>query len=225
LITDEMLRAAAARSNEMLVEYYELDYNPSEEHEFSPQFEKKMKRMTRRANHPILYRSMQRIASIFLVLFIGGVAWLSVDVKARAVFLGWVREIYETFIVYRFEGNSTSTLTEDYFPSWLPEGYTKFSTDDSGNSVTIAYINSEDQGLIFCYSKNQKDINWFVDANEQTVKQVYVNQLQADLYISKSSKIANSIVWISSDNTAFFISAYLDEADLIKVAEGVKKNK
>ena len=42
MITDEMLRKAAARSCEIYVAHLEKGYNPQNQHEFSPEFEKRM---------------------------------------------------------------------------------------------------------------------------------------------------------------------------------------
>ncbi len=45
MITEEMLCAAAARSCEIYVSYLERGYNPENQHEFSLQFKKKIKKL------------------------------------------------------------------------------------------------------------------------------------------------------------------------------------
>ena len=45
MITEEMLCAAAARSCEIYVSYLERGYTPENQHEFSLQFEKKIKKL------------------------------------------------------------------------------------------------------------------------------------------------------------------------------------
>jgi len=42
MITDDMLRKAAARSCEIYVAHLEKDYDPQTRHEFSPEFEKRI---------------------------------------------------------------------------------------------------------------------------------------------------------------------------------------
>ena len=42
MITEEMLRKAAARSCEIHVAHLEKDYDPQNQHEFSPEFEKRI---------------------------------------------------------------------------------------------------------------------------------------------------------------------------------------
>lgn len=106
MITEEMLCAAVARSCELYTADLESGYNADVLHEFSPAFEKKIRKLKRRADHPAFYRTMNRVASILLAILIAIGAWISVDAEARAAVVGWVKEIYETYFVYRFEGNS-----------------------------------------------------------------------------------------------------------------------
>lgn len=68
MITEEMLCAAAARSCEIYVSYLERGYTPENQHEFSLQFEKKIKKLKRKADHPVFYHATKRIASIVLAI-------------------------------------------------------------------------------------------------------------------------------------------------------------
>ena len=43
-MTDEMLRIAAAKSNEIYVNRFESTYYPQQQHEFSAQFKKKIEK-------------------------------------------------------------------------------------------------------------------------------------------------------------------------------------
>lgn len=225
MITDEMLREAAEESIRVYVKYLEQGYNPECQHNFSKNFERKMKRLSRKANHPFLYRSLQRIASILLAIFLGGVVWLSVDIEARAFFFGWIREVYETYIVYRFEGNyDGNTAPEEYRPTWVPTGYAEFHTSNSEDDFTVIYANDIGQALTFSYSRETTGSVWYVKNTMISTKQVYVNGIVADILLADSIEIANAIVWIDSQNTAFYISGFLDEADLIRMAESVQKN-
>lgn len=224
MITDEMLKLAAMRSSEILVKYYEQDFDPEQQHKFSPNFEKKMKRLCRRANHPILYRSMQYVASMLLAIFIGGVVWLSVDIEARATFFGWVREIYETYIVYRFEGKGINSVkSNEYRPTWLPDGYVESYFEDTADTKLVTYVDNTGDKISFIYASNSDDISWFLEKSHTTIKSVNVDGIPAELFLTDNSEVANAIVWIDYDNTAFLVSAFLDEYTLIKIAESVKK--
>lgn len=179
--------------------------------------------MCRRANHPFLYKSLQRVASIFLAILLGGTIWLTVDVEARAEFFGWVKSVYENYIVYRFEPESHPNDSEIYLPTWLPTGYNEVSADYSGGTAMICYIGPDEHGLVFSYSIDSTNVDWFLDTSVSTVKQVYVNGISADLLISEGPEAVNTIVWMSDHNTVFYISASLPEIDMIKIAESIQK--
>ena len=68
MITEDMLREAAEESLKDYVNSLERDYDPEHPHKFSLQFEKKIKKLKRKAEHPVLYRTLQRAAS-FLKFF------------------------------------------------------------------------------------------------------------------------------------------------------------
>lgn len=223
MITDEMLRKAAEKSSEVYVRYLEQDYNSEFQHDFSKNFERKIRKLSRKANHPILYRSLQRIASILLAIALGGIVWLSVDIEARASFFGWIREVYETYIVYRFDGkHDSNTDSEEYRPTWVPTGYEEFYTDNSENDFTVIYANDIGQNLTFSYSRETTGSVWYVKNTLTSAKQVYVNEMLADIMLGNNIETASVIVWIDSQNTAFYISGFLDEADLIRMAESVQ---
>lgn len=224
MITDEMLREAAEKSIEIYVKYLEQDYNPECQHDFSKGFERKMKKLCRKVNHPFLYHSMQRIAAILLAIALGGIAWLSVDIDARASFFGWIREIYDTYIVYRFEGNNNgNTDTEAYRPTWIPTGYKEAYVESSEYDYTMMYTDDTGLYLTFSYSKDMAGSVWYMKNTMISTKQVYVNETTADILLAESTETANAIVWVDSKNTAFYISGFLDEADLIRMAESVQK--
>ena len=100
MITDEMLRSSAARSSELFAHTIASDYDPVQQYEPSDLFEKKIRKLFHRAKHPYFYKAIRRVASIFLAAILVGSIYLAVDTEARASFLGWVKEVYETFFIY-----------------------------------------------------------------------------------------------------------------------------
>lgn len=224
MITDDMLRTAAARSCEIYVERCVSGYDDAIQHMFSPQFENKIRKLKKKADHLVFYRAMHCVASILLAILIGASAWLAVDVEARAAVFGWIKEVYKDFFVYRYEDKSENPITEsDYRPSWLPDGYTEFFIDDTTELILIAYANEAGEMLKFNYVQNPNETRWNVDLTQMEIASVQVNGNAADLLISTSPDIANCILWSTPDNTAFYISAFLDEDDLARIAESVEK--
>lgn len=105
----------------------ELEEIPSEEMlsedealTFSAPFERKMKKLIRRADHPIRYRIVQAAACLLLAALLSGCTVLAVSSEARAAFVGWVREVYEEWFVYRYTGkDQTAPENVVYCPTWI----------------------------------------------------------------------------------------------------------
>ena len=226
MISDERLRKAAQKVEEsMLASLPE----PEEcEATFSPEFERKMKKLIRRTDHPIRHRIMKAVACFLLVVLVGGGSVLTLSAEARATFVGWVRDIYqsyETWFVYHFVGES-DTVSEDipYRLSWVPEGYTEQEVFELADQTDIHYTNNKGLLITFGYSSNSESISLYIERDGMEAYHVFVNDMPADLYLDNSEGETNILTWIDSDtNTIFWIMAHVDMDDLIKMAESVKK--
>ena len=161
-------------------------------------------------------------AACLAVVFCFGTI-LAVNAEARAAFFGWIKEVYETHFVYRY-GSEANIGAEpaDYRITWLPNGYTETYVDDTEDTVFIAYANETGQMLAFSYIHNPDETVWQVNTSQSIVKQTNVNGNPADLYITTEVENTNALIWTDQNNSAFYISGYLDEETLIKVAESVE---
>lgn len=224
MITDEMLRQAAQKANEVLVQNAEHDYDPEHPHTFSPSFEKKMKGLVRKTRHQSFYKAMQRVAAVFLALLIGSGIWLSVDAEAREAALGWIKEKYADFFVYRFSDEIVVTPhQQQYRLKTIPDGYTEFRTVSHSGGTTITYANKNNDILRFGYIYDPSSTAWFlvVDNTEHSVTEV--NGCSADLFTSTSEDVASTIMWIDpSTNVAFEISAFVSTDELIEMAKNIE---
>ena len=117
MITDEMLRAAASEADQAILD--SLPLLQECDHQFSPQFERKMKRVIRRGRHPGAYKFLRTAACFLVAVVLTGTTWLTVDAEARGAFFAWVRQQYETFVEYRFAG---PTPDEEMTTDLLPHG-------------------------------------------------------------------------------------------------------
>lgn len=222
MITEEMLREAAEKASEALTAYYERDYDPDKPLEIPPEFEKKIERLKRRAKHPVFYKTMRRVASIALAILVTGSAWITVDADARAAVVGWVKEIYETYFVFRHDGNTdTNAESADYRPTWIPDGYSEFRVNASATRTVVIYDNEAGEMIRFSFIQDPDETDWFIDVSQAGIKNATVNGNKADILIAQNSEEANVIAWIS-DDTAFYVTGFVDESDLVRIAESVK---
>ena len=225
MIIDEMLCTAAARSSELFVQAVALDYDPAQQYEPSELFQKKIKRLFRRAKHPYLYQTVRRVAAIFLAAILASSVYLAVDTEARAAFFGWIKETYKTYFVYRFEDDSTAASALPILrPTWLPQGYTEYVVNDTAGTITVIYANDAGEMLTFCYSHNPKQTDWFIDTIDTIKSNAIISGNQADVFISTNPSVASAVLWTDSNNTAFYISGFLSESELIRVAESIQES-
>ena len=222
MITDERLRAAAEKSSDLYLRYMEEGYDAIPPHEFSAAFERKIRKLKKRADHPYFYKMMHKVAVIILAVLIGGSAWLAVDTEARASFFGWVKEVYEEMFIYHFEDGRTSNEGKNnYYLTWIPEGYTQISEDSVGNTSSVIYMNDEGEILKFYYASPPDETFWQIESTNTAVEKVTVAGCTADILISDDAAIGNTIVWMTADNAGFFISGFFTAEDLIRLAESV----
>lgn len=219
MINDAMLKQAA---EELAIAINESLPDPKEcVYQFSPKFEKKLKRLTRRANHPILYRSLRMVASVLLVFMIGFGSILTVSTEAREIVFGWMRVRYQSMYEYFFEGEIENPENVTYYPQWLPEDC-KFETSYStlGGEVYI-YFTPRDSLVQFSYiSKSNEKL--YMDGVDAEQKDVMIKGGSGKLYISHNEGQTSSLIWMNKSRTVLFsISGDYDEEVLIKIAENI----
>lgn len=217
-MTDEWLRAAMPAVEQGLL----ASLPPPEDcdHVFSPAFVRKMRPLLRRQAHPALYALARRAAGLFLASLLGASAWLAVDTDARASFFQWVREVYQTHIVYRFAGEVVGEDLPVYRPAWVPEGYEEVATTDG---MIIYCSDQTNRTADFTYGPMQEgSALYVVDTDKAIIKDVEVNGLPGEFYLSTDTTISNSLLWMDESlNQCFSISGFLTESDMLHMAESI----
>lgn len=222
MITDKMMEEAAEELFQAM-----LAGLPEEEqcvHQFSERFERKMKRLIRRAEHPVFHRVLQQAASIVLVLFLGFATLLAVSPTVRAAVFGWVQERYEDLTTYYFDGASQQdTKPVDYEIGNLTESTVETHRKETGYQITIYYVDQvSDQIVSFTYLREYNGYSHNVDMDNAIIEEITVNGMNGDFYRYPDGE-SNLIVWVDdATDTLFSISAYLDREELIALAESVK---
>lgn len=222
MITEEMLRIAAAEADQAIRD--SLPHPADCDYQFSPRFERKMKRVIRRGRHPVAYKFLHRAACLLVVVMLVGASWLTVDAEARGAFFAWVRQQYENFMEYRFAGLAPDEeMTTSFAPTWLPEGYEETKAQSVGGTSTKTYSNSDGQAIHFMYSPGADATSLFVVSDQMTMEKVSVGTQGADFYQDADPEKANVLVWHSeSGDILFCISAPLPRDEMVKIAESIE---
>lgn len=227
MITDEELRRAAAIAEERLMsslpEPEDCDFEPSE------RFHRRMKGVFQRAEHPVLFWAKRSAACFLLVFFIGSAALLTFSTEARAAFFGWIKNSYDTYFIYQYDGDPPEVQEGvKYYPTWIPEGYWEAARDE----MEDGFVFQNDEGQLIAFGFAQKttnsDSSLLLNFGEQgaDVHRGTVGEYPAEIYIARSKDEQNAVIWTNEkENTLFYISAFIDEDELIKMAESVEVKK
>ena len=190
MINDAMLKQAA---EELAIAINESLPDPKEcVFQFSPKFERKMKRLTRRANHPILYRNLR------------------------------MRVRYQSMYEYFFEGEVENPENVVYYPKWLPEDCEFETSYDTLSGKVYIYSTPRDSLVQFTYISRSNTGKLYMDGVDAEQKEVMINGGEGTLYISHNESVTSNLVWMNKSRTVLFsISGDYDEDVLIKIAENI----
>ena len=222
MIPEERLCAAAAGSCEAYVSYLEREVGEDGPWEFSAAFEKKIARLKRRADHPVFYPALRRIAAVLLALLAVGAAWIAMDKSARAGLFGWIGEDTGPYFHYHYEGKiSGSAESAEFRPAWLPEGYGESGITYFDTKTTVKYTNEQGRLLRFSYQKQDEDMEWALSTAGTELYETEVNGYPATLLHSVTETVASAVTWIGEGDVVFFVSGFVSDEDLLRMAESV----
>ena len=196
-----------------------IPYTPSLHHQ--KQIKAMLKnplRWARDRERPVWKRALKRVAVILLVISLAFGSLMVVSPTARATFIRWVTEWYETHVMYRYAGDD---MVGD-----LPEGYAEDRDQriEFGTQTFISYQNGDIDSAItlhYCYMQ-QGAATIFVLENADSIP-VIVNGCEGQIFLSKNLETTrNAITWIDVEqNIQFTIQARLSTGDLLHIAESV----
>lgn len=223
MISDEMLSQAAAKAAVLINE--SLPEASACNHPFSARFQRKMSRIIRRANRPVLYRALRSAASILLVMMLGFGSVLAIHTQAREIVFGWVRKQYESFFHYSFAGTSDREGSAQYYPGWVPDGHRLITVDEINGGECYVYYDENGGIATFIYSTNPTSLEMYIGCVGYEQREVTINGLYGILYISPSDRESSELIWIDDEKgTIFNVSAHVGEEELIKMAENITVN-
>lgn len=225
MISDERLREAARKAEESILAT--LPEPEDCEVTLSPECESKMKKLIRHTNHPIRHRIMKAVACFLLAVLFGGGSVLIFSVEARATFVNWVKEVYETHFAYRlFQSDQDSLSNIVYQPTWVPSDYQMIDESVSDSSSTFVYKNESNKLAIFtCFRDTASSVFQVEREGIEDYTQVSINGISADLYLDPREGEANVLIWTDeNEGVMYCISAVFGEDELIKMAESIEKS-
>ena len=158
-----------------------------------------------------------------LALLLAGAVLLAVDEEARAAVFGWIGVREEGYYSYRHEGGKTKDAeTGDFRPAWIPEGYTEEQVRVFHEKTTILYQNDKGELLRFAYLR-QSNVEWAFGTDGADVYDTEVSGHPAVFIRSNAETVASGVTWAGEGDVAFFVTGFVSDGDLMKMAESVQR--
>jgi len=222
MMTEAMLTEAADALNAAIL----ASLPPTEEcnHVFSQRFERKMRRIIRRGNHPVAYKLARQAAIFVLIGLLSFVTLMTVSPTVRAYVIAWVKTQYDNFTNYSYQGTEESTDKQvECELGYLPEGYIlEREIIQTGNRMTTFKHIQTGQQLYIMYSVNKENIEYNLQTSDYHVSTVVIKDETGLFYESEEMLRANCVLWFEKDNNMFcYVSGYFDREELIQIANNL----
>ena len=154
--------------------------------------------------------------------------------------ISWVGENDTVFYISGFfdvdslldmAGNIKSTVlnepeadnsTQYYELPMIPDGYSLVHEREREDSRSLLYANESGQMLQYHCLAPGNSTEGFIAVENCTQKTAKVHGYHADLFASNDAETSSCVVWTDEHNYTHALHAFLEETELIKLAESVK---
>ena len=144
--------------------------------------------------------------------------------EARAAVEHWVAEWYQTHIVYRYFGSGEGLPRYEF--TGLPEGFTEIMRQEEAAFVDILYGKENGELISFSYQAIQQGGAAGFILNGDDVSEVTIGRNQGTLFIPRDPEDLKTLTWVDEKaGVQFTIAADLEEPELIRLAESLRKLK
>ena len=219
MISNEFIRQATE-------EYHEESMSsiPAEneiDHVFSDRFERNMKSVIKKNNHPQLKRVIRMAASFALVILITGGSVMALSPTARAAVMGWLFGQEGTVFSYTSMGTKTeSEVFYKYDLAQIPEGYVLWQEIVDETQSIMLYA-EEETGLLLKVTAIPNDGTgaMFLIATTDQKETVQIGDITADFYPSQSEEASPGLAWIDPENDYLIcLDGFFSKEELVDMA-------
>lgn len=221
-MANEVLKEALRISMERELETIPVNTSLIDCHAFSMDFEKKMKRLIRKANIKYIninkFRIRKSIVAASLMLII---LTASLGVEAiRMPVIKLTEKIYKEFSEILFENKDDievpQKIEEVYVPAYIPDGYTLTEEVNDMRSMHFLFYTNE-EGQEISVEQLTFNVSMAVDTEGITTEEITINGMNGIIY----SKRGLTSIIVNDNRYVHFVSGYESREELIKIVESL----
>lgn len=205
---------------------YEISHLPSDheiDHEFSDEFQRKMKKLIRQSKSKsssgiMVFIRRRAVAIVAAILILIGCAMSISPVRAAIIeFINWVYEEF-TYIFFNQESPSSQDLTDEfivYEPTYIPEGFI-LKHKYIGDFSLMEYENGKD--YIIYNQQGVEDVSTGFNTEGVQIEELVFKGMPARYY---SNEGIQSLIWYD-EHYIYSVSSSLERDVVFEIANSVK---
>lgn len=176
----------------------------------------------RKKTLPLWKKTIQTVATILIAFSVALSSIMVISPNVRAAVIRWVREWYDTHIIYRYTGESEQIKIPQYQITNLPKGYLEIERIELPGYLSVTYQNEDGRNLYLDYSFIQQGSASDFVTNNIDIFDVTIRGCIGQLFLSKDINQSSAITWINDEiNIQFTIDGFFNRAELISMANSV----
>lgn len=182
---------------------------------FSERFNKRMARLikSQRKSYWVLVNTAAKRAAVVAVAILT-LFTAAFSVKAiREPVIRFIKQVYETFTRYTYEGDMADEITKEYVLTYIPDGFEQTSKTENNTAISTRYENKVGDIVVFLQHTTKENLGYAVDNEQGNVIEETIEDIKIDIYEANNTKVA---IWVK-DGYVFTIRYYGDvNLDIIK---------
>lgn len=187
-------------------------------------FENKMKVLIQKANKPTWHwfnPSYKKVVALVAALIIMFTMTFSVS-AIRIPVVEFLTNVYETFIEFLFEGDTSDDISIRYTFKEVPNGFKVVDNYEDKTTFQTTYKNKNGD-IIDLYQLITDDTNYSLDSEQGNIKVITINGNKTNLYIQDNYAQA---VWIEGNSLmTLSYEGSIDEEQLIELIKLIEPTK
>lgn len=232
-MTDQELNAMMRR---VIIDSLKLDlYTEDDEVTFKPslQYQRQTKCMLKdplkwaaKKNRPMWKVVARNVAMFLLVISLGFGAVMIGSPTARAAFVQWVAEWYETHIIYKYLGESSPDEMPQYGIAELPTGFEETERTELPRMTSVIYENEVGDIIYFDYAFMAQGGEDIFHIDDSSTFEIMVNHMNGQFFESSVSGDFNTITWIDTKHDIQYnINSTMSFIEILHMAESISLEK
>ena len=193
---------------------------------FSPEFDKKIKKLRRsvgiKEQAAGFGKAARSIALTLAVVLSLCFCALLTQQEVYAAVQNVIRETFSDHDLLTFRNKEQTEFDDSKRLGYIPERYELTQINFAGNCITMQYLNAHSDSDLFVFSYSSAGSSFFDMDNErhEYVEETINGQLYC-FYIATQDGEDNTAIWYN-DSYVYCISGQLSKEEIVEIAENIK---